>query len=155
MSLARRAPKRPAEIYSDDDEPGIDNSCSVTSGDEAARAAGSAAADRDVSHVTVSEEGGSGTEAEGKREICCAFAKLSCFISTVPMQMRLCPRVYLNPLRGWNLNAWLLAGHGCHARTAHITAIRCKHIVSMSGHTLARSRSSAVSVGILRDKLSI
>ncbi len=66
MLRARRAAKRSAAFDSDDDEPGVDNSCSVNSGDEAAREAGSAAAMPANRDVTVSEENDSDTEAKGE-----------------------------------------------------------------------------------------
>ncbi len=62
MSLARRAPKRPAVFDADNDEQAVDNSCSVSLGAEAARVAGSAVTNHDV---IVREESDAGSRAEG------------------------------------------------------------------------------------------
>ncbi len=63
MSNTRRAPKRPAGIDFESDGYVVSNSFDRSSGDDAARAAGSTAANSDV---TVSEESDSDTETEGK-----------------------------------------------------------------------------------------
>jgi hypothetical protein len=73
MSLARRAPKRPADIELERDDHIITDFFGRSSGEEAAHVTGSTAANSDV---TVSEESDSDTEAEGKCANLTAMVKL-------------------------------------------------------------------------------
>ncbi len=157
MFTTQRAPKRPADIDLERHDHNITDLFGRSSGDDAARAAGSTAAETAAdSDVTMSEESDSDTEAEGKRAICSARTKLSCFISSAPMQMRLRMRMNLSCFRDWSPSEWLLVARGCmHARTAHITASRCSSIVITNIRTQGRSRSSAASVRMLQVILAI
>jgi hypothetical protein len=154
MSLARRAPKRPAAIDSNDDKPGIDNFCSVRSGDEAARVAGSAVTNSDV---TVSEESDSGSGGKGELALDALDFGSHILIAKALMQMRLCMRVGLFfTLRRWTPIMWLLVACGCmHALDARISAKRFGCIALMSAHTLVRSRSSAASARTLQAELTV